>query len=547
MDFNTNQEINNRYRLIKPIGRGSFGEVWLAEDKNLGFNVALKIYVALDNKGLDEFKNEFKNVYYLHHPNLLKADYYDTIGNNPYLVMQYCPESAGDLAGNMSEAEIWKFIKDVASGLSYLHNNDIVHRDIKPDNILKDSMGNYVITDFGLSIKMRSTLRKASGRFNNTADQSGTVGYMAPEMFAARPNIVKATDIWALGVTIYELATGELPFCGQGGVMELHGAELPILPDQYSKELNELMKRCLAKDTWDRPSAMDIISGKFKADIPEVSKPQNNENDVFNDDRVQNLSKVIEGATDDSDSINKNFRLDLVLRIFVIILSFVLLPFENAIGGIKQIEYNSSGYYLVLVFGLFTLSSAGYFLFNKSNILIRRWNSYSLIYGELLFISLYYSMFRNHLEFSYLSMGLFIDIILLYTLKRKANSFQLDKELPLVTLGIFLLCNDDYISIWLEKENYNFLYYFLDRISIECQYDLITLIWAGYLLYKRKSLSDTCWKKHRIICCILFVFSYFIEIFEWKWFSFSISLLVLYLILLFAKKSLVFKPFKINF
>jgi serine/threonine protein kinase len=259
MDFNTNQEINNRYRLIKPIGRGSFGEVWLAEDKNLGFNVALKIYVALDNKGLEEFKNEFKNVYYLHHPNLLKADYYDTIGNNPYLVMQYCPESTGDLAGNMSEAEIRKFIKDVASGLAYLHSNDIVHRDIKPDNILKDSMGNYVITDFGLSIKMRSTLRKASGRFNNTADQSGTVGYMAPEMFAAKPDIVKATDIWALGVTIYELTTGELPFCGQGGVMELHGAELPILPDQYSKELNDLMKRCLAKDTWDRPTAQAIV------------------------------------------------------------------------------------------------------------------------------------------------------------------------------------------------------------------------------------------------------------------------------------------------
>jgi serine/threonine protein kinase len=260
MDFNTNQEINNRYRLIKPIGRGSFGEVWLAEDKNLGFNVALKIYVALDNKGLEEFKNEFKNVYYLHHPNLLKADYYDTIGNNPYLVMQYCPESTGDLAGNMSEAEIRKFIKDVASGLAYLHSNDIVHRDIKPDNILKDSMGNYVITDFGLSIKMRSTLRKASGRFNNTADQSGTVGYMAPEMFAAKPDIVKATDVWALGVTIYELATGELPFCGQGGVMELHGAELPILPDQYSKELNDLMKRCLAKDAWDRPTAQTIVN-----------------------------------------------------------------------------------------------------------------------------------------------------------------------------------------------------------------------------------------------------------------------------------------------
>jgi serine/threonine protein kinase len=216
--------------------------------------------VALDDKGLEEFKNEFKNVYYLHHPNLLKADYYDTIGNNPYLVMQYCPESAGDLAGDMSEAEIWKFIKDVASGLAYLHSNDIVHRDIKPDNILKDSMGNYVITDFGLSVKMHSTLRQASARYNNTTDQSGTLGYMAPEMFTSTPNAVKATDIWALGATIYELITGELPFCGRGGVMELNGAELPSLPEKYSQKLKNLLAKCLAKETWDRPTAQYLIS-----------------------------------------------------------------------------------------------------------------------------------------------------------------------------------------------------------------------------------------------------------------------------------------------
>ena len=252
--------INGRYKLIRLIGQGSFGEVWLAADQQVGINVAIKIYVALDAKGITEFRNEFKNVYNLHHSNLLRADYLDSVENRPFLVMPYCPVSVGNLVGRMNEDDILKFVKDVASGLAYLHEHDIIHRDIKPDNILQDEQGNYVITDFGLSTKMRSTLRKASGRHNNEAEgQSGTIGYMAPELFVSKPQAVKATDIWALGVSIYEIATGELPFCGQGGVMELHGAELPELPYTFSKKLAELVSKCLAKDTWDRPTAQDII------------------------------------------------------------------------------------------------------------------------------------------------------------------------------------------------------------------------------------------------------------------------------------------------
>lgn len=258
--MNANEVINDRYLLVRSIGRGSFGEVWLATDQKLGLNVAIKIYISLDTRGLDEFKNEFKSVYNLHHPNLLRSDYFDNVGSNPYLIMPFCPASVGDKVGKMSEDEIWKFVKDVANGLAYLHDNDIIHRDIKPDNILIDEQGNYVITDFGLSTKMRSTLRKASARQNKATDQSGTIGYMAPEMFSAHPNAVKATDIWALGATIYEIATGEMPFCGQGGVMELHGAELPELPSHYSSELGELMTKCLSKDTWDRPTAKDIVN-----------------------------------------------------------------------------------------------------------------------------------------------------------------------------------------------------------------------------------------------------------------------------------------------
>lgn len=251
--------INDRFKLLRQIGRGSFGEVWLAEDTILGIQLAVKIYIALDSRGLEEFKSEFKNVRHLNHPNLLRPDYYDHSGNSPYLVMTYCPQTVGDKVGKMSEQDVWALIKDVSAGLEYLHKMDIVHRDIKPDNILKNDQGVYVISDFGLSQKMRSTLRRASARNNDNKDSmSGTVGYMAPEMFSAKPNAVKATDIWALGATIYEVITGEMPFCGQGGVMELHGAELPDLPSTYGATLSNLMHRCLAKEAWDRPTAKEI-------------------------------------------------------------------------------------------------------------------------------------------------------------------------------------------------------------------------------------------------------------------------------------------------
>ncbi len=260
MSFESGYIIDNRFLLKRQLGRGSFGEVWLAEDKELGIDVAVKIYIALDSRGLEEFKTEFKNVRHLNHPNLLRPDHYDLSDNNPYLIMAYCPSSLGTKIGEMSEAEAWKMVKDVSRGLMYLHEMDIVHRDIKPDNILQNEEGAYVISDFGLSQKMRSTLRRASARNNQNNKDSfaGTVGYMAPEMFSSKPEAVKATDVWALGATLYEAITGEMPFCGQGGVMELHGAELPDLPSNYSKALTDLMHRCLAKEPWDRPSAKEI-------------------------------------------------------------------------------------------------------------------------------------------------------------------------------------------------------------------------------------------------------------------------------------------------
>ena len=260
MDIQAGELFNGRYRLLSEKGRGSFGDVWLAHDEQTDLDVAIKIYIALDNRGIDEFKSEYKNAYTLNHQNLLHAYHFDVVDNRPFLVMPYCPDSAESLIGCTDESVIWRFIRDVASGLEYLHGKNILHRDIKPDNILSDSEGNFLITDFGVSTKMKSTLRRNSTRMNTTSEVSGTVGYMAPELFTRTPDAVKATDIWAFGVTLYEIINGELPFCGQGGIMLERGAEIPELKGSWSEGLKQTVESCLAKDTWDRPTSSQLAA-----------------------------------------------------------------------------------------------------------------------------------------------------------------------------------------------------------------------------------------------------------------------------------------------
>lgn len=254
-ELKPNMKIADRYILKEYKGSGSFGEVWRAEDSELGIDVAIKLYISLDQSGQSEFKGEYKVAYGLSHENLLTAQYYGVWEHRPYLIMKYCENgNASALAGNADEATIWRFIHDVSAGLRYLHAQEppIVHQDIKPENILRDDRGRFLITDFGISRKMRNTMRKQSQRVRS----SGAIPYMGPERFAANPVTVNASDIWSLGVSAYELAMGDLPFMGQGGAMLKAGAELPnIDTEKFSKDLNDVIRACLAKEPWDRPSA----------------------------------------------------------------------------------------------------------------------------------------------------------------------------------------------------------------------------------------------------------------------------------------------------
>lgn len=270
MQLQENTLFANRYQLINLLGRGGFSEVWLAKDNWTHLKIALKVYApgtGMDANGLQEFCGELASVYDLNHTNLLKPQHVDTWENMPYLIMAYCSQgSCGSKLGKMSETEMWKFIHDVAAGLAYLHGKDVVHQDIKPDNILIDDVGNYLITDFGVSTRARSTLRKSVV----SSSGGGTTAYMGPERFSRQPAPTKASDIWSFGAMCFELLEGVVPFGEIGGGMQKGGAEIPAITADVSDVLKYTITKMLQKETWDRPTAATLVEWASNPNAIEV-------------------------------------------------------------------------------------------------------------------------------------------------------------------------------------------------------------------------------------------------------------------------------------
>lgn len=256
-----NKLFHNRYFLERLLGRGNFSEVWLAKDTKTDIQVALKVYApatGLDDAGLNVFAREFSLVVNANHKNLLKPSYYDSYERKPYLVLPYCKQgSILKSIGKFSETDAWRLLRDVACGLAWLHNMNppIIHQDIKPDNIMIGENGDFMITDFGVSTHLKSTLRKSMSAAFSSA---GTIAYMAPERFSKDNTPIMANDIYSLGATVFEMLSGDAPFGNDGGLMQKKGAEIPELQGNYSDQLKKVIHKCLMTNPWERPTAEQL-------------------------------------------------------------------------------------------------------------------------------------------------------------------------------------------------------------------------------------------------------------------------------------------------
>lgn len=256
-----NNLFHDRYFLERLLGRGNFSEVWLAKDTKTDIQVALKIYApatGLDDAGLNVFAREFSLVVNANHKNLLKPLYYDTFDRKPYLVLPFCREgSVMKRVGKFTEADAWRFIRDVAGGLAFLHamNPPVIHQDIKPDNVMISENGDFMITDFGVSTHVKSTLRKS---MSSAFASAGTIAYMAPERFGKDNTPIMANDVYSLGATVFEMLTGDTPFGDDGGLVQRKGAEVPELQGAFSPQLKKVLDKCLKTNPWERPTAEQL-------------------------------------------------------------------------------------------------------------------------------------------------------------------------------------------------------------------------------------------------------------------------------------------------
>ncbi|MDD4035998.1 MAG: Stk1 family PASTA domain-containing Ser/Thr kinase [Bacilli bacterium] len=255
-------KVNDRYEIIKNIGEGGMANVYLANDIILGREVAVKILrgdLALDEKFVRRFQREALSASSLSHPNIVEM--YD-VGEDDgkyYIVMEFIEgktlKQLIKKRGFLTVPEVIDIMLQLTDGLAHAHDSYIIHRDIKPQNVLILDNGLVKLTDFGIAMALNSS------ELTQTNSVMGSVHYLPPEQASGRGSTIKS-DIYSLGIIMYELLTGKLPFKGENAV------EIAL------KQLKDQMPN-IRKQMTDIPQSIENIILKATA-----KNPKNRYNDA---------------------------------------------------------------------------------------------------------------------------------------------------------------------------------------------------------------------------------------------------------------------------
>jgi Protein kinase domain len=265
---------SGRFTLVKPLGRGGMGEVWLAQDERLHEPAALKFLppeVRADAVALDDLRCETARSHRLSHPNIVRIhDLHEEPDGMAFIAMEYVdgPTLAGLRLEQPERVLSWEFLRllvqQLCAALDYAHGEKVIHRDLKPANVMVDGKGRLKLADFGIAATVSDSVSRVSGRHAT----SGTLPYMSPQQLAGkRPSV--ADDIYALGATLYELLTSKPPFhTGDLTHQVLHEVPEPLderlagldLANPVAADVSALIMACLAKDPGQRPQSARAVA-----------------------------------------------------------------------------------------------------------------------------------------------------------------------------------------------------------------------------------------------------------------------------------------------
>jgi eukaryotic-like serine/threonine-protein kinase len=249
----------DRYHIIEPLGEGGMATVYKAYDTRLETDVAVKVIrteVLPQNaveQSLKRFEREAKSLAKLTHPNIVKVTDYGEYEGMPYLVMPYLP--GGTLKQRLGKPIPWqeavKLLLPIAEALDYAHSQKIIHRDVKPSNILLTQRGQPMLTDFGLAKILENNVPQS---LTGTGIGVGTPEYMAPEQVNAR-DVDGRADIYSLGIVLYELVIGRKPYIADTpmAVMIMQARDPLPRPTQFIPDLNEQVEKVLLKALAKKP------------------------------------------------------------------------------------------------------------------------------------------------------------------------------------------------------------------------------------------------------------------------------------------------------
>jgi eukaryotic-like serine/threonine-protein kinase len=256
--------IDNRYKVLSRIGSGGMADVYLAEDGLLGRRVALKLLhhrFAADQEFVERFRREASSAAGLSHPNVVAVFDRGEWDGTYYIAMEYLPgrslKSIVREHGPLAAQDAIDIVTQIVLALRFAHKRGIIHRDIKPHNVILDEEGRAKVTDFGIA-------RAGASDMTLTGSIMGTAQYLSPEQ-AQGHAVTEASDVYAVGVVLYELLTGSIPFDGESAVtiaMQQVTAE-PVPPSQRNPAvgpaLDAVVLRALAKDPAQRYATADDL------------------------------------------------------------------------------------------------------------------------------------------------------------------------------------------------------------------------------------------------------------------------------------------------